>query len=112
MRPRALDGSFYDAVYDRVRAVPAGRVTTYGTVSAALVGHAGAARTVGWALGALTGAPADDVPWWRVVNARGRVSIGGPGAAAEQRARLLAEGVAFGPDDRIDLDRFGWWFGE
>jgi methylated-DNA-protein-cysteine methyltransferase-like protein len=111
VRPRAEDGSFYDRVYERVRQVPPGRVTTYGTVSEALVGHAGAARTVGWALGALPRERADEVPWWRVINAAGRISISSwPGAADAQRARLEAEGVVFGPDGRTDLDRFGWWF--
>lgn len=110
MPPRAIDGSLYERVYAVVRAVPAGRVTTYGDVSRALVGHAGAARTVGWALAALPPELADEVPWWRVINARGRISVSWPGAAQEQRARLEAEGVAFGPDERTDLERFGWWF--
>ena len=111
MRPRAIDGSFYAAVYDLVRQVPHGRVTTYGTVAEALVGHARAARAVGWALGALPDSGLEDVPWWRVINAAGRVSISRwAGAAEEQRARLEAEGVAFGPDDRTDLARFGWYF--
>jgi len=113
MRPLASDGTFYEQVYAKVRAIPFGRVTTYGAVSEALAGHAGAARTVGWALGALPRSQLDEVPWWRVINARGRISISSwPGAAEAQRARLEAEGVAFGPDDRTDLDRFGWWFAE
>jgi len=62
---------------------------------------------VGYALAAL--APGTDVPWQRVVNARGRLS---PRRDAEryslQRQLLLAEGVTFDASGRIDLDRFGW----
>jgi len=97
---------FAGAVRTLVCAVPRGRVTSYGAV-AALLGSPRAARGVGWALAAL---PDDaDVPWWRVVNRNGEVSIkGAPGMPALQRALLEGEGVVFGPDGRIDLARFGW----
>ena len=88
-RPRAEDGSFFAAVYDVVRAVPEGRVTTYGAVSRMLVGRTSGARTVGWALHGLPPDLVDDVPWWRVVNAQGRISTTcEEHSAAEQRARL------------------------
>jgi methylated-DNA-protein-cysteine methyltransferase-like protein len=62
---------------------------------------------VGRALSTL--APDTDVPWWRVVNHRGAISIkGAPGLAALQRTLLEAEGVEFGPGGRLDWDRFGW----
>lgn len=97
---------FSDRVYALVRLVPYGRVVSYGG-AAALLGHPRAARGVGGALSAL---PDDtDVPWWRVVNRNGEISIKGPvHGAARQRALLLAEGVRFGPGDRIDWTRFGW----
>ena len=98
--------SFYDRVYDVVRRIPPGRVTTYGHV-AALCGNPRAARTVGWALHALP--DETDVPWQRVVNARGGISIGKVGVPpALQRALLEGEGVEFGASGRIDLDAFGW----
>lgn len=98
--------SFYDRVYDAVRRIPAGRVTTYGHV-AALCGNPRAARTVGWALHAL---PEDtDVPWQRVVNAKGGISIGKVGVPpALQRALLEDEGVEFRDNGTIDLARWGW----
>lgn len=98
--------SFYDDVYARVRRIPRGRVTTYGHV-AALAGSPRAARTVGWALNAL---PADtDVPWHRVVNARGGISIAKAGLPPElQRAMLENEGVEFREDGTIDLAHWGW----
>ena len=102
-------GDFFERVYEVVRRVPRGRVTTYGDVSRALVGSARAARTVGWALHGLPADLVEEVPWWRVINSQGRVSTSCWEHAAEvQRARLEAEGVAFGPADRVDLDRFGW----
>jgi len=63
---------FYRRIYRVVRHIPKGRVATYGVV-ARLAGRPGAARTVGWALSALP--DEGDVPWWRVVNAAGRISL-------------------------------------
>ena len=89
-----------------MRRIPRGRVATYGQV-AALAGLPGAARQVGYALHALP-AGADDVPWQRVVNAKGEVSPRAePGADDEQRALLEAEGVRFDRRGKIDLVRYG-----
>jgi methylated-DNA-protein-cysteine methyltransferase-like protein len=99
--------STYDRFYDVARRIPAGRVTTYGAV-AREAGLPGRARQVGYAMAAL---PDDhDVPWHRVVNARGEVSARRGGSAFEQiqRAMLEAEGVVFDARGRIDLDGFGW----
>lgn len=102
----ASDGSAYARIFRAVRGIPRGRVAAYGEV-AALAGLPGRARLVGFALRELgdTGGRGA-VPWHRVVNASGRISLEGD-AAAEQRARLLAEGVVFDPRGRIDLRRFG-----
>ncbi len=86
-----------------VRKVPRGRVVTYGQIARAL-GMPRGARTVGWAMRACE----DDVPWHRVVNARGEISVRPTAGFHEQRARLQAEGVRFDRDGRIDLDRYGW----
>lgn len=102
----AMASSFYDAVYRMVRRIPRGRVTTYGHI-AALCGNPRAARTVGWALHALP--DGSDVPWHRVINARGGISISKVGLPPQlQRALLEAEGVEFAADGRVDLDRWGW----
>ena len=90
---RIMAESFYDDVYRMVRRIPRGRVTTYGHV-AALCGKPRAARTVGWALHALP--EGTRVPWHRVINAHGGISISKVGIPAElQRALLEAEGVEF-----------------
>lgn len=93
--------------HDAVRRVPRGRVATYGAVAEA-AGLRGRARQVGYALAAL---PDDsDVPWHRVVNASGRISPRTGRSSAERIQRMLLEdeGVVFGRDGRIDLERFGW----
>lgn len=104
--------TFFDHVYAVVRQVPPGRVTTYGAV-ARMLGQPRGARAVGYALNALEGRRDDgeavDVPWQRVVNAAGRISIVHRAlGAAEQAQRLRAEGVAVDDDLRIDLDRYLW----
>ena len=99
--------TFYTRVYEMVRRVPAGRVTTYGQV-ALMLGSPAAARAVGYALNALPAA--NNVPWWRVINAGGAISLKGRGAAADiQRAMLEEEGVAFDATERTDLGRYRWW---
>jgi methylated-DNA-protein-cysteine methyltransferase-like protein len=99
--------TFYDRVYDFVRQVPPGRVVTYGQVALEL-GAPAAARAVGYALHSLPGST--DVPWWRVVNARGGISLRNRGAAADfQRARLEAEGVRFDLEGCLRLREYRWF---
>lgn len=89
-----------------VRRIPKGRVATYGEV-ARLAGMPGHARQVGYALAGLSdpSGPAS-VPWQRVINARGEISL--PGEAGEvQRALLRAEGVKLDARGRVDLATFG-----
>jgi len=90
----------YERIYMVIRRVPAGKVTTYGQVST-IVGSV-SARQVGYALHAVQ--PWMDVPWQRVVNKKGLISLRG----GEQRHLLEAEGVEFDDNGRIDLKRFGW----
>jgi methylated-DNA-protein-cysteine methyltransferase-like protein len=91
------------AIWTAVEAIPRGRVASYGQVALA-AGLPGRARMVGKALAGLP--PDSRVPWQRVVNARGEISL--PGRSGELQRRLLrAEGVTFGPGGRVDLRRFG-----
>lgn len=105
------DKSFYEQVYDLVRQIPRGKVTSYGRV-AQMLGRPNAARAVGYALSALkddhTG-ERKDVPWHRVINGQGRISISNREHSADDQARLLrAEGVMVSDDLRIDLERYLW----
>lgn len=101
---RAPVESFAERVYALVWRIPRGKAVSYGGV-AAMLGYPRAARGVGGALSALP--PGTDVPWWRVVNRDGRISLPGPGGLI-QRKLLREEGVRFGPDDRLDWARHGW----
>ena len=93
-------------MYDLVRSVPPGRVTTYGSIAWAL-GMPHGARQVGWALAALP--DEHDVPAHRVVNRVGALSGGWAfGAPEAQRLRLEEEGVRFSADGRVRLERFLW----
>ena len=99
-RERAV---IFRRVYALVRAIPPGRVVSYGMVARAL-GMPRGARTVGWALRACP----RDVPWHRVVNAQGKISLRSSGGHDRQRALLRREGVRFDRQGRIDLERFAW----
>jgi len=93
-------------IYSVIALVPAGRVTTYGQI-ATLAGMPGQARQVGYALAALP--EENDVPWHRVINAKGEISLRArDGDAQHQQALLENEGVQFSPDNRVSLSRFGW----
>lgn len=93
-------------VFAIVRRIPRGRVATYGQV-ATLAGFPGHARQVGYALSALD--VDARVPWHRVVNAQGQISVrtGGSGGAIVQRMRLEQEGVTL-RGGRVPLREYRW----
>jgi len=88
-----------------IRAIPRGRVATYGQV-AALAGRERAARGVAWILH--SSSEAASLPWHRVIGGQGRISLPRRRGFEEQKARLAAEGVAVGPGGRVALKRFQW----
>ncbi|MEK7637643.1 MAG: MGMT family protein [Patescibacteria group bacterium] len=101
--------NIYFRIYNVVRRIPKGKVATYGQV-ATLAGSPRASQVVGWALRALK---ADTkLPWHRVVNKEGIVSIENFDVPKEQQAaKLRAEGVAVDFRDGnylVDLEHFGW----
>ncbi len=93
--------ALYERIYTCICEVPFGHVTTYGAVGG-MVGCS--ARVVGYALHHLRHVDRRDVPWQRVINARGMISTHGN----EQRRLLEAEGVVFDDQGRIDFAAFGW----
>jgi methylated-DNA-protein-cysteine methyltransferase-like protein len=97
--------STYERIWRLVRRIPRGRVATYGQV-ADLAGIPRGARQVGYALHALT--QYSGVPWHRVLNVRGTISLRAGGAPETQRIRLEREGVRFDAGGRTDLARFRW----
>jgi methylated-DNA-protein-cysteine methyltransferase-like protein len=103
--PRKSGTGMYGRIYRVVRSIPPGKVMTYGQVA----GKAGgcSARNVGYAMAAL---PFDsDVPWQRVINAKGEVSrrLDGTGHLV-QRQVLEIEGVRFSKNGKVDLSDYGW----
>jgi methylated-DNA-protein-cysteine methyltransferase-like protein len=88
----ARPDSSRERIYAEVRKVPRGKVATYGQIAMAAVPSSSA------------------IPWHRVINAEGRVSMRseGPGGTIIQQQLLEREGVAFDAGGRVSLARFGW----
>lgn len=95
--------TFRDRVHAIVRAVPRGKVITYGQI-ALLAGRPRGARQVGWI--AHSGGPA---PWQRVVNSSGELARGFTGGREGHRRALSRDGVRVGANGRVDLRRYLWW---
>lgn len=98
----------YDRIYAVVRQIPPGKVATYGQV-AELAGLPRQARLVGYALYRVDMATSD-VPWQRVINAKGEVSESPlrHGTDYIQRSLLEDEGIEFSKAGKISLSRYRW----
>ena len=95
--------TFTDAVKRAIKSIPRGAVATYGQI-AAISGNPRGARQVARILHSCS--EKDKLPWHRVINGKGMISLA-PGRGYEiQRAMLEQEGILFGINDKIDLDRF------
>ncbi len=95
----------YLEIWEMVGRIPEGKVATYGQI-AELCGVPGQARLVGYALHSLP--PASGVPWQRVINAKGMISLGDLDGKYEEQKRLLKkEGIRF-VREVIDLARYRW----
>lgn len=96
----------FDKIYEVVRQIPKGKVATYGQI-AAIIGNPRLSRVVGYALHANPDNTA--IPCHRVVNRFGEVAksfaFGGPSI---QKDMLIAEGVKFNPEGRVDLNSCLW----
>lgn len=104
--------AFNQTVWDIVRQIPPGRVATYGQIAALIPPPSDfdpaeyAAFRARWVGSAMSASP-PDVPWQRVINSQGKVSLRRSGPRS-QRALLEAEGVPFDAKERVDLDAYGW----
>jgi methylated-DNA-protein-cysteine methyltransferase-like protein len=99
--------TFDQRVWSVVEQIPHGRLATYGQI-ADLIGAWGCARQVGWALRRLH--LPSDVPWHRVVNAKGQISmsLSREGSDWMQRHLLITEGIPVDQKGRLPLKRFLW----
>ena len=108
--------SFFETVWDIVRQIPAGTVSSYGQIASMIPPDEDmeparmqrlAPRWVGTALRKTP--PGEPIPWQRVINSRGTISFpAGSPQADEQRRLLELEGVEFDSRGRVDLRRFAW----
>jgi methylated-DNA-protein-cysteine methyltransferase-like protein len=105
----------YPLVWEIVRQIPPGKVSSYGQIASMIppppdydplrYSHV-RARWVGTAMRLSVGT---GIPWHRVINSRGTISnLPQPGAREEQRFRLEAEGVEFDENDRVNFKEVGW----
>ena len=104
-RSRPEPSPLYQDIVRLVQQIPAGRVATYGQL-ARLAGKPRAARTVSYILHSSSRKLA--LPWQRVINSRGTLSLPRGGGYERQKQLLKREGVRFDAGDRIDLNEFGW----
>jgi methylated-DNA-protein-cysteine methyltransferase-like protein len=106
MNEQEYQKPLYKRIYSIVRQIPVGQVAAYGQI-ARIVGGC-SARMVGYAMAALRdNTEVMEVPWQRVINRQGKISLTGEGYAI-QRQLLEAEGVKFDDQDRVDFNQFGW----
>ncbi|MDI3524182.1 MGMT family protein [Kosmotoga sp.] len=94
--------SLYEKIYNVVRKIPFGKVASYGQI-AVIVGCS--PRMVGFALASLK---SGNVPWHRVVNSKGKISLRDSEWRIIQRQVLEAEGVKFNEKGKINFSEFGW----
>ena len=97
--------SFHQAIIKLVKRIPKGKVATYGQI-ALLAGNPRGARQVVWALN--TSSERENLPWFRIVNKQGRISLPHGGGYELQKSLLKKEGVKFNLGDIIDLNKYLW----
>lgn len=97
----------YERIYQIVRQIPVGQVATYGQI-AELANMPGQARLVGYALYRVV--ETDEVPWHRVINAKGEVSHSPfrEGSDYLQQELMEQEGVKFNQKNKIKLSEYQW----
>ncbi|HEX7342704.1 MAG TPA: MGMT family protein [bacterium] len=100
-----MSDSFHRHIAATIKQIPRGRVATYGQI-AAMAGNPLGAREVVRVLH--SSSDKHKLPWHRVINRLGKISLGRNQGYKQQKALLEREGVVFGLLDVIDLDRFMW----
>jgi methylated-DNA-protein-cysteine methyltransferase related protein len=109
------DPTHYNAlVWEIARQIPEGHVSTYGQIASMIPPPPGVEEdqyrrlSARWVGSAMQSCPAD-VPWQRVINSQGSISLPkGSSSAEEQRIRLEMEGVTFNQSGRVDFEAVGW----
>jgi methylated-DNA-protein-cysteine methyltransferase-like protein len=105
--------AFNQKVWELVRQIPPGKVSTYGKIAALIPPPPGMdpksylAFGARWVGGAMAACP-HDVPWQRVINSQGKVSLRPGSGGSNQREMLESEGVIFDDRHRVDLKIYAW----
>ena len=98
--------NFSKKVFNLVNKIPYGKIVTYGYI-ATVIGSPRASRQVGWALATLP--PYSEVPWWRVINAQGYLSIKNDNFSKDHQKELLKkEGIVVSSKYIVDLQKYHW----
>lgn len=116
--PHPNEDRFNQLVWEIAKQVPHGQVTTYGQIASLIPCPAELDETdyvklcprwVGDAMNMVS--PIDDgtIPWWRVINSKGGISLNPQSSSGiKQRHYLEKEGVEFNSKDLVDFDKVGW----
>ncbi len=97
--------SFFQKAKAIIKMIPSGKVATYGQI-AAYAGDPRGARQVAWVLN--SSSQKDELPWHRVINSKGKISLKPNYGYEIQKALLEKEGVTFDSEDTIDFDQYLW----
>jgi len=100
-----MSETFHQKVVKIIKKIPQGKVATYGQI-AAMAGSPRAARQVVRTLHTSSGK--EKLPWHRVINSRGKISLKPNSGYEIQKAMLEDEGIKFSPDDVIELKCYFW----
>jgi methylated-DNA-protein-cysteine methyltransferase-like protein len=100
-----MNTAFYQRVKDMIKKVPKGKVATYGQI-ATFAGNHRAARQVAWVLH--SSSRKYELPWHRIVNSKGRISLKPNHGYEIQKESLKKEGIKFDENDRIDFENYLW----
>ncbi len=100
-----IDSLFYERVVKIIRSIPAGKIATYGQI-ADYAGNPRAAREVAYILH--SSSDKEKLPWHRVINSKGCISLKRGRGYELQKKMLEDEGVVFDDEDHVDLLRFRW----
>jgi methylated-DNA-protein-cysteine methyltransferase-like protein len=96
--------SLFKKIYDAIELIPEGKVATYGQIGK-YVGCS--AKYVGYALSSLKN---DNIPWHRVINSKGKISIKDLEGYNLQKHLLELEGIIFDKDNSVDLEKYLYKF--
>lgn len=100
-----METSFSQRVKEIMKKIPPGKVATYGQI-AAYAGNPHATRQVVWILH--SSSQKDNLPWHRIINSKGRISLKPNYGYETQKELLEKEGITFDKDDNIDFGRYLW----